>query len=413
MATYVIHHNDFDGFACKYAAWSMLQESAVYHAAKSYNDPFPFTLTSEDVVYILDFSYSVKDLLGIKSKCKELLVIDHHKAICEEIMSCPELKDNIIYSDNKAACLLCWEYFKKNTDYPSLFKICDDYDRYILDYPFSNAVNSLIMNEVKDNMYEWYKLVCFNSEYELFIKKAKVIQEYMNSVVNKSVENNIKYIYKYEGLNVALFNCTYLPNEISAAIYNRPDIDFTICYSFTNEGIVKFNLRSSKQKDIDVSAIARELGGGGHKNASGINMPFDRGVLFLKQFFDQNGSHRKNRLIFVFGSNISGVHGLGSAKHARFHYGAKLGVGIGRTGDAYAIPTKDYNLKVLPVESIKKYVDDFLAYAKDHPYLTFKLVRIGCGLAGYKDSDIAPLFNGISDNCIIPDEWKEFITVNT
>lgn len=109
--------------------------------------------------------------------------------------------------------------------------------------------------------------------------------------------------------------------------------------------------------------------------------------------------------IFVFGSNLAGRHGKGAALHARQMHGAVYGVGVGRTGNAYAIPTKDERIKTLPLERIEKYVADFLAYAKDHPEMTFRVTRIGCGLAGYMDHQIAPMFKGAPKNCVLPGEW--------
>ena len=110
--------------------------------------------------------------------------------------------------------------------------------------------------------------------------------------------------------------------------------------------------------------------------------------------------------IFVFGSNLAGRHGKGAALHARQHYFAKYGEGVGRTGNAYAIPTKDHDLKVLPLSIIARHVSTFINYALHHPELEFKVTAIGTGLAGYKHDQIAPLFSGASSNCILPAEWQ-------
>ena len=121
------------------------------------------------------------------------------------------------------------------------------------------------------------------------------------------------------------------------------------------------------------------------------------------------------RHIFVFGSNLSGRHGAGAALTAYRHWGAVPGVGWGRTGMAYAIPTKDGRLDVLPLSEIQKHVEIFLAYAganksshKDFS-LTFLVTAVGCGLAGYSDWDVAPLFASAPDNCILPEGWPEII----
>lgn len=110
--------------------------------------------------------------------------------------------------------------------------------------------------------------------------------------------------------------------------------------------------------------------------------------------------------IFVFGSNLAGRHGKGSAFHAAKHYGAEYGVGEGPTGRAYAIPTKDAGLCVLPLKDIRRYVGRFRIYAREHPELHFTVVEIGCGLAGYSESDILPMFRGFPDNCTLPEGWS-------
>jgi hypothetical protein len=113
--------------------------------------------------------------------------------------------------------------------------------------------------------------------------------------------------------------------------------------------------------------------------------------------------------IFCFGSNLAGRHGLGAAKWAHDRYDAVYGVGRGRTGFAYAIPTKDEKIKTLPLSRIEPFVKEFIQYTIEHPELTFILTRIGCGLAGYTDKEMAPLFKGISNNVKVPVEWEFYL----
>lgn len=110
--------------------------------------------------------------------------------------------------------------------------------------------------------------------------------------------------------------------------------------------------------------------------------------------------------IFVFGSNEAGRHGAGAALFARQRRGAVYGEGRGPTGFAYAIPTKDKELRTLPLARIKSGIEQFLCYAAEHPELEFEVTRIGCGLAGYSDASIAPLFKDAPANCILPCGWR-------
>lgn len=116
--------------------------------------------------------------------------------------------------------------------------------------------------------------------------------------------------------------------------------------------------------------------------------------------------------IFVFGSNLAGRHGKGAALYARQHYGARYGDGIGRTGNAYAIPTKDASLRTLPLESIRNCVEGFLTYARANPELDFLVTAIGTGLAGYPHERIAPMFRDAPPNCELPEEWVRISNAN-
>ena len=91
--------------------------------------------------------------------------------------------------------------------------------------------------------------------------------------------------------------------------------------------------------------------------------------------------------IFVFGSNLAGMHGGGAARVALDRFGAVPGQGVGLQGQSYAIPTMQGG-----VDTIRPYVDGFIEFARSHPGLKFYVTRIGCGIAGFDDSEIAPLF---------------------
>ena len=119
--------------------------------------------------------------------------------------------------------------------------------------------------------------------------------------------------------------------------------------------------------------------------------------------------------IFVFGSNLAGIHGAGAAKFAYEHCGAKWGFGNGLCGKSYAIPTKKLNVKdSLTLEEISAYVEYFVSYTKKPVVLQlrlkFFLTAIGTGLAGFTDEEIAPLFAEVcQENVRVPPQWKGII----
>ena len=123
------------------------------------------------------------------------------------------------------------------------------------------------------------------------------------------------------------------------------------------------------------------------------------------------------RMIFVFGSNEGGIHGAGAAKTAVEKHGAIMRCGFGHNMWSFAIPTKAAFRNgphvaignTLSIPEIKVYVDAFLAYAKAQHDMTFQITQLGCGLAGLKAEDVAPLFKDATENCYFDEAWKPIL----
>ena len=123
-----------------------------------------------------------------------------------------------------------------------------------------------------------------------------------------------------------------------------------------------------------------------------------------KRYTPERITELKANEVFVFGSNLNGFHAGGAARIAMEKFGAVWGKGVGLQGQSYAIPTMQGG-----VETIKPYVDEFVQFAKSHKELTFYVTRIGCGIAGFNDKDIAPLFADAQniENVILPQSFVE------
>lgn len=127
--------------------------------------------------------------------------------------------------------------------------------------------------------------------------------------------------------------------------------------------------------------------------------------MHVPRFHPDNTTPKGDGWIWVFGSNLAGRHGKGAAKVAKVNFGAAYGVGAGPTGRSYAIPTKGAQLQVLSLSVIEQSVADFVRYASACPQLRFFVTRVGCGLAGFSDEQIGPLFADAPMNCSLPIEW--------
>lgn len=128
--------------------------------------------------------------------------------------------------------------------------------------------------------------------------------------------------------------------------------------------------------------------------------------MYNRPFTPEFITELKPNEIFVFGSNLAGMHGGGAARIAMEQFGAVWGECVGLQGQSYAIPTMQGG-----VDTIKPYVDEFIAFAKIHPEYTFYVTRIGCGIAGFTDDQIAPLFEHAMDvkNILLPEEFAQII----
>lgn len=128
--------------------------------------------------------------------------------------------------------------------------------------------------------------------------------------------------------------------------------------------------------------------------------------MYDRRFTPERITRLEKNEVFVFGSNLGGYHGGGAARVAMDCFGAVWGQGVGLQGQCYAIPTMQGG-----VETIRPYVDEFIAFARQHKEKTFLVTRIGCGIAGFFDEDIAPLFaDAIDDaNIILPETFVEIL----
>ena len=128
--------------------------------------------------------------------------------------------------------------------------------------------------------------------------------------------------------------------------------------------------------------------------------------MYNRSYTPEKISELKDGEIFVFGSNLAGSHGGGAARQAYEHFGAVWGQGVGLQGRSYGIPTMQGG-----VETIRPYVDEFIAFAKEHPEYTFLVTRIGCGIAGFTTHEMAPLFAKAIDleNVLLPKAFVDII----
>jgi hypothetical protein len=128
--------------------------------------------------------------------------------------------------------------------------------------------------------------------------------------------------------------------------------------------------------------------------------------------FHRDGTLPEDGRVFVFGSNLAGIHGAGAARVAAQRYKAAYGDGKGwmKGFKSYAIPTKDYHLKTLPLDEVQRYVDEFVQLTRDDFVINsgYFVTRVGCGLAGYRDEEVAPMFKE-ARGCSFAEQWRPYL----
>lgn len=131
-------------------------------------------------------------------------------------------------------------------------------------------------------------------------------------------------------------------------------------------------------------------------------------TLLYPPLVDPRHEHKQgDDRVFVFGSNTLGIHGAGAAAYAHRKLGAEIGVGEGPTGRTYALPTCYQPGEPVTLQELAVYIDNFFSYAKLNPQQRFFVSKVGCGIAGFDENDVAYIFHelGVPDNCDIPPDW--------
>ena len=250
------HANCLDGFGAAYAAWTHFGDTAEYIPVSYGREP-PFTDEYDDVI-ILDFSYTREVLLDIYNKVDSLLVIDHHKTAMEDLNNL----DFTIFDMGKSGCVLAWEYFNPGIPIPKLLLHIQDMDLWKFDLLHTKEVCESLLNLHQMDFNVWADLYVDD-----LITEGKAILTAFNTEVKKLLlRKQALFLKGFGGLS-----CNATP-KYASELGNKLAIEsgtFGLVYSWdgANEEW-QCSLRSVG--DTDVSIIAKQFGGGGHKNASGF-----------------------------------------------------------------------------------------------------------------------------------------------
>ncbi len=291
----VIHHHPCpDGFGSAFAVWKYYQ---INHPERLHNIEFygaqygrALPNVEDKNVLICDFSYDAQTLETMILQANSLVVIDHHKSAMENLEKIDE--KNKIFDMKKSGAVLVWEYFFPGKPIPLLLQYIQDRDIWTKNMPNTDA------------FFSWFYTLPFDFEiYDEYMDESKLLfniettgKQYMKHNEYLIVEacKHLTHTFceiKGKYYMVVYTNSTVLKSDIGNRVFKLyPYADFSVVYSLGNyDDSTYFSLRSTNCH-VDVSAVAKKLGGGGHRNASGASVNIPTNILpsriISRDFYD-------------------------------------------------------------------------------------------------------------------------------
>lgn len=254
----IYHKNCPDGLAAALAVW--LQYPDAEYITAQYGDSPPDVM-DQDVI-IVDFSYPRDVLEELNRQAKSLVVIDHHKTAQEALAGL----DYCIFDMDKSGAVLTWKYLYPNKEMPLLFSYVQDRDLWTWKLPNSKEV-SAALRSYKPFFTEWQQFLS-DENIGWLVTVGKAILRYQNQQIEMVLSREPSLV-EIGGYSVPCINSTTLVSEIGNELAQGQP--FAACYFDTNDGKRVFSLRSTDE-GVDVSGIAKQYGGGGHRNAAGFTV---------------------------------------------------------------------------------------------------------------------------------------------
>lgn len=329
MKTYVLYHaNCQDGLGAKYAAWKKFGDRAIYIPVQ-YGQPLPeissvttfskidlgehffdpesgakyfkqtqdtaevltgggcgtdglATFSLDDTVqdniqvFILDFSYPRDVLEELRSRVDTLVILDHHKTAKEAL----EGFEGAVFDMNKSGAVLAWEYFHPGVEVPQLLLHIQDRDLWQFRLQGTQELTPSLY-VIGDDMQALDAMADNSDTGQYFltaaIQNGSAVLRHQAKQISNAVKNVV--VLPFKGYKVGVLNTTTLVSEIGTAIYTSPelDVDFSMSFFIDKTGVPILSFRSSSDKEhpVDVSALAAELGGGGHRTAAGAKVSLE------------------------------------------------------------------------------------------------------------------------------------------
>jgi oligoribonuclease NrnB/cAMP/cGMP phosphodiesterase (DHH superfamily) len=266
MITCIYHQECMDGFGAAWVVSKKFRGQEIEFISARYGDSPPRIFDSSDDVIIVDFSYPRDTLLKINETAYSLLVLDHHKtaqANCDGL-------DFAEFDINKSGVMMAWEHFFPQKNPPEFLKYIQDRDLWQWKLPYSKEINAALYSYPMDfEVWDDLQFRLFGTRGSDLVEEGRAILRDRQKTIDSLVSGWAIERLRIGGYDVPCLNC---PRWLASDVLNilAKGEPFAISYFDSADGRT-FELRST-ENGVDVSEIARQYGGGGHKHAAGFKM---------------------------------------------------------------------------------------------------------------------------------------------
>ena len=265
MKTTVLYHADADGFASAFAIWLKLGDTAIYIPVQ-YSQPVPEIPAGTDRLFIVDFSYK-REICEELSKKYQLLILDHHKTAQKELEGLPYAHFDL----SKSGCALTWEHFHEGRIMPTILAYVQDRDLWNFDLPDSEVINLYIATLSWDFTVWDFESSMLLNWLEHAKNSGKAVKAFQDNQIKSALKSvrMMQFTVGGDTWEVPVLNCSANVSEVGNRLCTEyPSAPFSVTYC-DRADVRSWSLRSVGE--FDVSRVARQLGGGGHKNAAGFS----------------------------------------------------------------------------------------------------------------------------------------------
>lgn len=277
----IYHGNCADGFSAAWAIWKAKGDSFEYYPGV-YNNPPP-DVTGRDVI-IVDFSYKADVLREMAEKANSILILDHHKSAEADLL--PLLEEGVIdgiFDMDRSGAMIAWDYFHPCDRPPQLLLHVQDRDLWRFCLKGTREIQACVFSHEYD-FDIWDELMLNTETMTLYFEGLAIERKHHKDI--KELLKVTKTRMSIAGYDVPVANLPYIMASDAGHLMSENEF-FAACYWDTQEGRV-FSLRSREEGGLDVSEIAKQYGGGGHKHAAGFRMPIEEAVkLDLSRYYSK------------------------------------------------------------------------------------------------------------------------------